>query len=172
MVLHFDVKNGLEKNQSNNPIQAAGCHMHAGSPHWLPIGQPDYPAGYRCATCTPPPSRAFVQRWAADDHATTDHAEALTLVDRLPAPPPSPSPIPPPIAGPTHAPPHRPSPPCLISYERPMCPVCACRWLVEVDSHVGMTVRCWTCKRIISDAELSDQLSKPKPTHKTLRKQG
>lgn len=163
MALHCDVKNGLENFSQSQPTNQPACSLHAGSPHWLPIAQPDTPANYRCATCSPPPARAFVALWADADHDSSSPAStsAPTLVDDTHAPPHALTPTP-----------HTPTLPCIISYEQPICPTCHCRWLLEVDEPAGISLRCWTCRLSISDQQLSDQLSKPKPLSKTLRKQG
>lgn len=65
----------------------------------------------------------------------------------------------------THAhaqPRSQPHQPIIINYERPACPACHCRWIVEIDQGEGVALRCWTCKRVVTQDELEVELARPR----------
>lgn len=143
-------KNFSSKSQNEKPAQENQlCQHHTSARHWLPRGSTDHPDHYLCEACTPPPAPAFVSRWH-DDQArarmrTNAHDNAPSLA----------------AGAPTN---YTPALPIIVNYERPACPTCHCRWIVEVDTQASLRLQCWSCKKLITHDELSTELSKPKPT--------
>lgn len=155
MVLHSDVKNGLEKNFSQpaidekiiskNQLEKIFCHSHPTARHWRPLGQPSSP--WQCEICSPPPNAKMVGSWLGDpplaDTRASGHVhEGAGVID-----PPQPT--------------YQPSPPITINYEQPACPTCHCSIIVEVDLPDTTAVRCWSCKRDLTPDDLVRELSKP-----------
>lgn len=161
-MLNKNFSTQIENKKFANEIPAATvCPTHPEQPTWLPIGSSDTAAHYRCSTCTPPPSRAFVQRWSnAPPNTTTpsDTANAPSLV-----------------ATQAHQRTQTPSrdiplaQPITIAYERPVCPHCACSWIMEVDQRAGRELLCWSCRRVVSENALSEAIAKPKAQRRTRR---
>jgi hypothetical protein len=163
MVLHNDVKNGLENfspptQPTAEPVAINGdpicptCLEHPASRHWQPLGQ----STWLCETCRPPPSPRMIARWLCE--ADEPVACAPSLVE-------------PRASGPEHRgagiAPH-PMPLHITNYEQPACPHCGCRWIAEHVTHTvatgdAPTLQCWSCKRPISQDDLFRELLNPKP---------
>lgn len=151
MVLHSDVKNGLEKNFSQpaidekiiskNQLKKIFCHSHPTARHWRALGQPSSP--WLCEICSPPPNAKMVGSWSGDPPLADTRASGQEHQG----------------AGATY----RPSPPITVNYEQPACPICHCSIIVEVDLPTSLALRCWSCKRDLTLDELTRELSKPKP---------
>lgn len=157
MVLHSDVKNGLEKifSQSSddekiiskNQLEKIFCHLHPTARHWRPLGQSSSP--WLCEICSPPPNAKMVGNWSGDpplaDTRASGHGHQGAGVAASPQPT------------------YRPSLPVTINYEQSACPTCHCSWIVEVDLPTSLALRCWSCKRDLTPDELARELSTPKP---------
>jgi hypothetical protein len=126
------------------------CEKHKNKNFWLQVGQADLPENYHCEGCRPPPSKVFVQRW-------------LKQAKEQPAP------TTPTLDEGEYAPPLH-----ITNYEQPACPHCGCRWIAEHVTHAHAhadtvvtaaqpTLQCWSCKRPVSQDDLSRELLNPKP---------
>ena len=118
------------------------CPSHPVARHWLPIGRPDLPGNYLCGTCRPPSIPVMVERW---------HGEPGSTAARQSTSPGQP------------CQPYQPCPTVVINYERPICPACHCRWVMEVDLASGLAMRCWSCKAIITADHIELLLRQPRP---------
>lgn len=134
------------------------CPTHGPAPHWLPIGRPDIPANLTCSTCKPPPSRAFVARWAISATNTTNTTGTPPGSQDRPSHARTPtSPTSEPRANTHH------TRATLVACERIACHACRCRWINEVDGPAGLSYRCWSCKRDVPRAAF-DAATMPRAT--------
>lgn len=167
MVLHSDVKNFSSTEKPSAEIfletkrqteEKFFCSLHPAARHWLPIGHPDAPEHYQCDQCSPPPARAFVARYHTQ--AGQGHAPNLAEHSRGSGA----------HQGAGGAERYQQCTPIIINYERPACPHCMCRWIVEVDQGAYPDLRCWSCKRILSSDQIEQFTRQHLPTSKRKHK--